>query len=85
MNTKIARAAVATAALVAAAVPATASAAPYNFGNCVAYEAMSGAPVSEFIEYSSPAKVFEDENGNIVKIVGSRHPRNISTACGVAP
>jgi hypothetical protein len=84
--TKFATALAATAALVAAAIPATASASPpYNYGHCVAYEAMFGGPVPELTRFFSPVTAFEDENGDITKIVGPKSPDGIGLACGVTP
>ena len=67
------------AAIAAVAAPATAPAAPnpdpgqkpYNYGTCVAYQAMFGdEPVSEFTAGSAPLTAFGDYAD---KVVGPKH------------
>jgi hypothetical protein len=71
---------------VAAAVPASASAErpswagekPGNYGSCVAYEAMNGGSVPEFIARTSPL-VTHDTEGQVTS--GPKNPDGIVMAC----
>jgi surface antigen len=69
-----------------AAVPAAASAErpswagekPGNYGSCVAYEAMSGGSVTEFIQTTSPL-VTHDTEGQVTS--GPKNPDGTVMAC----
>jgi hypothetical protein len=73
--------ATATAALPAAASaerPSWAGEKPGNYGSCVAYEAMTGGPVTEFIGRTSPL-VTHDSEGEVTS--GPKNPDGDVMAC----
>jgi surface antigen len=65
-------------AAASAAMPAWAGEKPGNYGSCVAYEAMTGGSVTEFIRRTSPL-VTHDSEGQVTS--GPKNPDGTVMAC----